>query len=231
MADDPRSTSDATLGRTLGEAGEFGLISELVKLFEGDEHVLVGPGDDAAVLRIKHGHVVVSTDLMVEGRHFRRDWASASDVGHRAAAQNLSDINAMGGTARHLTVGLAAPADLPVAWALDFARGFAEECATVGATVVGGDITQASEVMIAVTVLGQCTQAPVLRSGAQPGDVLALTGRQGWAAPPATSPSASPLPPTCRWSGPSTSPAASPRSARASARRSSAATSPAPTRS
>ena len=75
--------------------------------------MLVGPGDDAAVLRIKHGHVVVSTDLMVEGRHFRRDWASAEDVGHRAAAQNLSDINAMGGTARHLTIGLAAPADLP----------------------------------------------------------------------------------------------------------------------
>ena len=101
---------------TLGDAGEFGLISELVEIFDGDDHVLVGPGDDAAVLRIKHGHVVVSTDLMVEGRHFRRDWASAADVGHRAAAQTLSDINAMGGTARHLTIGLAAPADLPVAW-------------------------------------------------------------------------------------------------------------------
>ena len=119
---------------------------------------------------------------MVEGRHFRRDWADASDVGHRAAAQNLSDVNAMGGTARHLTIGLAAPADLPVAWALDFARGFAEECASVGATVVGGDITRSDQLVIAVTVLGQCTQAPVLRSGAQPGDVLALTGRQGWAA-------------------------------------------------
>ena len=167
---------------TLGEAGEFGLISELVEIFQGDEHVLVGPGDDAAVLRIKHGHVVVSTDLMVEGRHFRRDWASALDVGHRAAAQNLSDVNAMGGTARHLTIGLAAPPDLPAAWALDLARGVAEECASIGATVVGGDLTRADQVMIAVTVIGQCTQAPVLRSGAQPGDVLALTGRQGWAA-------------------------------------------------
>lgn len=167
---------------TLGDTGEFGLISQLVELFDGDEHVLVGPGDDAAVLRIRHGHVVVSTDLMVEGRHFRRDWADAVDVGHRAAAQNLSDINAMGGTARHLTIGLAAPADLPVAWALDLARGFAEECAKVGATVVGGDVTRAEQVVIAVTVIGQCTQAPVLRSGARPGDVLALTGRQGWAA-------------------------------------------------
>jgi thiamine-monophosphate kinase len=167
---------------TLADAGEFGLISALTDLFETADHVLVGPGDDAAVLRVKTGHVVVSTDLMVEGRHFRRDWASAEDVGHRAAAQNLSDINAMGGRATSLTIGLAAPPDLPVQWALDFARGFADECALVGATVVGGDLTRADEVVVAVTVLGACTVAPVLRSGAKPGDVVALTGRQGWAA-------------------------------------------------
>lgn len=167
---------------TLADAGEFGLISALVDLFPQGEQVLVGPGDDAAVLRVRNGHVVVSTDLVVEGRHFRRDWASAEDVGHRAAAQNLSDINAMGGRAHSLTVGLAAPADLPVRWALDFARGFAEECSLVGASVVGGDLTRADQVVIAVTVLGGCTQAPVLRSGARPGDVLAIHGRQGWAA-------------------------------------------------
>ena len=164
---------------TLADAGEFGLISALVDLFPQGEQVLVGPGDDAAVLRIRTGHVVVSTDLMVEDRHFRREWASAEDVGHRAAAQNLSDVNAMGGRATSLTIGLAAPADLPVQWALDFARGFAEECALVGASVVGGDVTRADEVVIAVTVLGACTEAPVLRSGARPGDVLALCGRQG----------------------------------------------------
>jgi thiamine-monophosphate kinase len=167
---------------TLADVGEFGLISELVALFPQGEQVLVGPGDDAAVLRVRNGHVVVSTDLVVEGRHFRRDWAGAEDVGHRAAAQNLSDINAMGGRATSLTVGLAAPGDLPAAWALDFARGFAEECALVGASVVGGDLTRADQVVIAVTVLGGCTQPPVLRSGARPGDVLALHGRQGWAA-------------------------------------------------
>jgi len=167
---------------TLADAGEFGLISEIVRHFPQGEHVLVGPGDDAAVLRVRTGHVVVSTDLMVEGRHFRRDWASAADVGHRAAAQNLSDINAMGGQATSLTVGLAAPADLPVQWALEFAAGFAEECGLVGASVVGGDLTRADQVVLAVTVLGACTEAPVLRSGARPGEVLALTGRQGWAA-------------------------------------------------
>lgn len=167
---------------TLADVGEFALIDELVGLFPQGEQVLVGPGDDAAVLRVRTGHVVVSTDLVVEGRHFRRDWASAEDVGHRAAAQNLSDVNAMGGRATSLTIGLAAPADLPAAWALDFARGFAEECALVGASVVGGDLTRADQVVIAVTVLGACTQAPVLRSGARPGDVLAMTGRQGWSA-------------------------------------------------
>lgn len=167
---------------TLADAGEFGLIDALAPLFAQGEHVLVGPGDDAAVLRVRTGHVVVSTDLMVEGRHFRREWASAADVGHRAAAQNLSDINAMGGRASSLTVGLAAPADLPVSWALGFAQGFADECALVGASVVGGDVTRADQIVIAVTVLGACTVSPVLRGGAEPGDVLALHGRQGWAA-------------------------------------------------
>jgi thiamine-monophosphate kinase len=167
---------------TLGDVGEFAFIAALDEVFHQGEHVLVGPGDDAAVLRVKTGHVVVSMDLMVEGRHFRRDWVGAADVGARAAAQNLSDINAMGGTATSLTVGLAAPADLPAAWALDFARGFAEECAKVGASVVGGDLTRSETLVIAVTVIGTCTIAPVLRSGAEPGDVVALVGRQGWAA-------------------------------------------------
>lgn len=168
---------------TLGEVGEFGLIDALTPLFAGeDAQVLVGPGDDAAVLRVKTGHVVMSTDLMVEGRHFRRDWCSGEDVGHRAAAQNLSDINAMGGRARWLTIGLAAPAGLPASWAVDFARGFADEARLVGATVVGGDLTAADEVVVSVTVLGTCTVAPVLRSGAEAGDVVALCGRQGWAA-------------------------------------------------
>lgn len=171
-----------TSEQTLADVGEFGLIAQLVERFPQGEHVLVGPGDDAALLRIKQGHVVVSSDLMVEGRHFRRDWASGYDVGRRAAAQNLSDINAMGGRAHSLTIGLAAPADLPVAWALDLAAGFAEECALVGASVIGGDLTRADEVVVAVTVLGAVAQAPVLRSGANPGDVLALAGRQGWAA-------------------------------------------------
>ncbi len=176
---DPASLpSDATLA----DVGEFAMIRAITEIFEQGEHVLVGPGDDAAVLRIRNGHVVVSTDLLVEGSHFRRDWVPAVDLGARAAAQNLSDINAMGGTATSLTVGLAVPADLPAVWLLDFSRGFAAECAKVGASVVGGDLTRSDQIVVAVTVLGGCTVSPVLRGGAEAGDVVALCGRQGWAA-------------------------------------------------
>jgi thiamine-monophosphate kinase len=169
-------------GTTLADLGEFGLIAELGRRFPQREQVLLGPGDDAAIVAVPDGRVVVSTDLMVDTRHFRRDWASAQDIGHRAAAQNLSDINAMGGVAGALTVGLAAPADLPVAWALELAEGIAEEAALVGASVVGGDLTSSDQLVIAVTVLGSVAGDPVRRSGARPGDGVAIAGRQGWAA-------------------------------------------------
>jgi len=178
----PPSAGDLPRDATLADLGEFSLIEAMTALFEQGEHVDVGPGDDAAVLWCDDDQVIVSTDLMVEDRHFRRAWSEAADVGHRAAAQNLSDINAMGGRAHSLTVGLALPSDLPVAWALDFARGFAEECSLVGASVVGGDLTRSDAIVVAVTVIGRCRLDPVLRSGAEPGEVVAMAGRQGWAA-------------------------------------------------
>jgi thiamine-monophosphate kinase len=176
------STPAITATTTLADLGEFGLIAELSRRFGQGDHVLIGPGDDAAVVSVPTGRVVVSTDVLVEGRHFRRDWAEAEDIGHRVAAANLSDINAMGGRATALTVALAAPADLPAEWALGLADGISAEAALVGASVVGGDLTGADQVMVAVTALGYVDGEPVRRSGARPGDVLALAGRQGWAA-------------------------------------------------
>jgi thiamine-monophosphate kinase len=169
-------------GATLADLGEFGVIAALTRAFPQGADVLLGPGDDAAVVAVDGGRVVVSTDVLVDGRHFRRDWASAADIGHRAAGQSLSDLNAMGGRATAVTVGLAAPADLEVAWLLELGSGLAEECALVGASVVGGDLTRSDVLTVSVTALGVVDGEPLRRDGARPGDVVALRGRQGWAA-------------------------------------------------
>lgn len=166
---------------TIGDIGEFGLISQLRDHIGDNRHVLLGSGDDAAHVSTNDGTFVVSTDLLVEGRHFRRDWSSAHEVGRKAAACNLSDINAMGGVATALTVGFGAPADLPVSWAVDMVRGFEVECAHVGAHIVGGDVTASDSIIIAVTAMGDATR-PVRRSGALPRDVVAFAGDLGLAA-------------------------------------------------
>jgi thiamine-monophosphate kinase len=135
------------------------------------------------VLAAPDGRVVASTDLLVEGRHFRRDWLTGYHVGRRAAAQNLADIAAMGAVPTGLLVGLACPGSLPVAWAEAFADGLTAECSQVGAAVVGGDVVRADMITIAVTVLGDLRgRPPVTRAGARAGDVLVVAGRLGWSA-------------------------------------------------
>jgi thiamine-monophosphate kinase len=167
----------------VADVGEFGLIEQVVSRFAMTPDVLLGPGDDAAVVAAPDGRVVATTDVLVEGRHFRRDWSSAREVGRKAAAQNLADVVAMGARPTALLVGLAVPADLPTAWALGLAEGLAEECALVGATVVGGDVVRADTVVVTVTALGDLEgREPVTRSGAGVGDVVALAGRLGWSA-------------------------------------------------
>lgn len=129
------------------------------------------------------GRVVATTDLLVEGRHFRRDWSTARDVGVKAAAQNLADVAAMGATATALLIGIATPGDLPVEWALDLMRGLAAECGRAGAAIAGGDVTGSDTLMLGVTALGDLGgRSPVTRDGARPGDILAVAGRLGWSA-------------------------------------------------
>ncbi|MBC7633900.1 thiamine-phosphate kinase [Aeromicrobium sp.] len=172
--------SGAEGGQTIGELGEFGLIARLATEIGDNRHVLLGPGDDAAHVSTNDGTFLVSTDLLVEGRHFRRDWSSAHDIGRKAAACNLSDINAMGGVATALTIGFGAPADLPVSWAIEMTRGFEVECAHVGAHIVGGDVTASDKIILAVTAMGDAVR-PVRRTGALPGDVVAFAGHLGLA--------------------------------------------------
>jgi thiamine-monophosphate kinase len=167
---------------TARDVGEFGLIAAVTQRLPSSDAVLLGPGDDAAVLAVPDGRVVATTDVLVEGVHFRRDWSSAYDVGRKAAAANLADVAAMGGTATALLVGLASPPDLPLSWALGLADGLRDEAAVVGAVVVGGDTVTADQVVVAVTALGSLAGAPVTRSGARVGDVVVVAGRLGWSA-------------------------------------------------
>jgi thiamine-monophosphate kinase len=163
--------------------GEFGLIARVIDRLAQSPAVLLGPGDDAAVVAAPDGRVVASTDVLVEGVHFRREWSSGYDVGRKAAAANLADIAAMGARGTALLVGLAAPADLPVAWSLELADGLRDEAALVGASVVGGDVVRSDTLVVSVTALGDLDgRDPVTRSGARAGDVVVLAGELGQSA-------------------------------------------------
>ncbi|MBF8188767.1 thiamine-phosphate kinase [Nonomuraea sp. K274] len=168
---------------TVGDLGEFGVINRITERLPQVAAVMLGPGDDAAMISAPDGRVVVSTDLLLEGRHFRRDWSGGYDVGRKAAAQNLADVAAMGAVPTSIVVGLGMPADLPLTWLDALTDGFRDECAVVGAGVAGGDITRCDLVVIGVTALGDLGgRPPVLRSGARPGHVVAVAGRLGYAA-------------------------------------------------
>src|SRR5712691_1019157 len=146
--------------KTLAALGEFGLIRALSSWLPPGRGTLVGIGDDAAVLAVPDGRVVATTDFLLEGRHFRRDWSGPADVGHKAAARSLADLAAMGAEPSALLVALAAPPGLPVSWARELAGGLAAECARAGAYVIGGDTARADQVLLAVTGLGDLAGRP-----------------------------------------------------------------------
>ena len=130
------------MSETVAEVGEFRLIERFTRHFATTPAVLLGPGDDAAVVTAPDGRVVACTDMLVEGNHFRRDWCSAADVGHKAAAANIADIAAMGARPTALLAAVATPQDMPAEWLEGLASGMAAEAAAVGAAIVGGDTTR-----------------------------------------------------------------------------------------
>ncbi|MDA0562818.1 thiamine-phosphate kinase [Streptomonospora sp. S1-112] len=165
---------------TIGEAGEFGLIARVTAQFPGTGDVILGPGDDAAIVTAPDNRVVATMDLLVEDRHFRRAWSSPEDVGRKAVAQNFADIAAMGARPTALLVGFAAPPDLPLSWADGLTEGLRAECARAGGAVVGGDTVAAETITVAITALGDLGgRPPVRRDGARPGDLIAVTGPLG----------------------------------------------------
>jgi thiamine-monophosphate kinase len=152
----------------LSELGELGLLAELEQ-----RGLIVGVEHDAAQLA---GGLVVTQDALVEGVHFRLDWISWRDLGWHAAAVNLSDLAASGADPEGLLVTLAVPGEAAVEDVVALYEGIAE----TGVSVVGGDTTSASTVVISITALGRSDRVPG-RAGAQPGDVLVVTGPLGGA--------------------------------------------------
>ncbi|HEY6789009.1 MAG TPA: thiamine-phosphate kinase [Trebonia sp.] len=175
---------DSASGRSLASLGEFGLIAELAARFPPAPAATVGIGDDSAVLATPEGNVVAAVDFLIEGRHFLRAWSSGYDAGVKAAARSLADIAAMGAVPTALLVALAVPDSLPADWALDLASGIAAECRRAGAGVAGGDTAKADSVIVAVTALGSLPAGTtaVCRSGARPGDIVAVAGPLGHSA-------------------------------------------------
>jgi thiamine-monophosphate kinase len=146
----------------------------------GDPNVLVGIGDDAAVVR-GSAQQVITTDLAVEDVHFSKRWSNAFDIGRKATAANIADILAMGAKPQYLVVALTLTGDEGLARIEELARGIKSEADKTGAIVVGGDISRGSALAIAITAIGSVDRA-ITRSGAIVGEGIYISSLTGWSA-------------------------------------------------
>jgi thiamine-monophosphate kinase len=166
----------------LSELGEFGFIERIRRAVAQAPGVAVGIGDDCAVLELPPGErLLTSTDLLIEDVHFRRAWTDMERLGRKSVSVNVSDIAAMGGTPRHLYLGLGIPKDFALEELDAFVAGFLAACADYRATLVGGDTCRSpGPLMISVTVEGTVAAGElVCRSGARVGDGVYVSGTLG----------------------------------------------------
>ena len=143
-----------------------------------DESVLVGIGDDAAVIKASLTPIALASDMAVEGTHFSRNWSSLYEIGAKIAAANLADIFAMGGRPEYLLVNAALPKSITLEEAEELALGIADEAALVGASVVGGDLAYSEKIVISISAFGAVGR-PILRSGAKVGDQVVVSKLPG----------------------------------------------------
>jgi thiamine-monophosphate kinase len=140
--------------------------------------VEIGIGDDAAVLHTS-ARTVITTDMAVEGVHFRRDWSTPFEIGRKVTAANLADVFAMGAKPTFLVVAVSLTGNEELSWIQDLAKGIVFEAGLGGATVVGGDLAKGESVVVSITALGEVDKA-ILRSGANVGDQIYVSNLPGW---------------------------------------------------
>ena len=160
---------------------ESDVISVLQKILATqDPRIHLGIGDDAAVVATSP-RSVVSSDMAVEGVHFKTEWSSAFDIGRKITAANVADILAMGGRCDYLVAAVSLTGTEELSWIENLARGMHHEATLAGAVIVGGDIARASQIVIAMTAVGTALR-PITRGGAQVGDSIYLSSLPGWSA-------------------------------------------------
>lgn len=160
-------------------ASETELIAALSKVFAvNDPNLIVGIGDDGAVIKASTQNLVAATDMAVEGVHFNRKWSSLHEIGAKVVAANLADIYAMGGSPKYLLVSAGLTKDFGVSEIEELAKGIKSEADLVGAAIIGGDISSAEQLVISISVFGEVAK-PITRAGAKVGDVVIISGLPG----------------------------------------------------
>jgi thiamine-monophosphate kinase len=164
-------------------ASESELIAALSAVFKLSdakvlENVIIGIGDDGAVISPTSNKTVLAADMAVEGVHFNRKWSTLREIGAKITAANLADIYAMGGDPKYLLVSAGLTPDFGINEVTELAMGIASEAKLVGASVVGGDISKADQLVISISVFGE-VENPITRSGAKVGDSVIISELPG----------------------------------------------------
>jgi thiamine-monophosphate kinase len=159
--------------------------SEIIELLAGifassDQRLLLGIGDDAAIVT-GFSRQILTTDIAVEGIHFKSEWSSPYEIGARVAKANIADVLSMNGSCDYLLVAASLTGKESLDWISQLAQGIADVAKEFGAIVVGGDISQSPTLQITITAVGH-TDNPITRSGAQIGDGIYLSSLTGWSA-------------------------------------------------
>lgn len=167
----------------IADLGEGRLIERIARPCR-DTRVVVGIGDDCAVLKYNKTHYeLLTTDSLVEGDHFRKEWFTPFQVGRKAVIANVSDIIAMGGTPAHMLISLCLPETTPVAWVDEFYRGAYTISSQHTINIVGGNMTHGTHIIITITLVGHVQKKKMrLRSMAKVGDLIGVTGVLGGSA-------------------------------------------------